>query len=524
MANLRFSAPRSIKAKYAVAFSALVTFFLILSMSVQVTLQRRELRRDIDISSQSYALLARKPICEAYEIYYNSGYYKFREIMLDLMKMNPDLLHVSIIDVNGWQLFDSYELNEGFESFRREQRRAVEDSEVLKRVRSLDSSKRVVTASDGAEMLEIVAPYVEEWGHHKYSVKYLFSYASLQSKINSLFLQAALYSLAAIIAAVLLAYYLSSKITKPLVELSGMSQDIARGNYGRTIFISTRDEVEGLAKSFNKMSTDLARNIGELEESRQKLIRANEELKQLDRLKSDILANVSHELRTPLTTIRGYTESMADGLLGVVTTEQEKGLRVMERSLNRLSSTIGQLLEFSRLQSGKINLDMRTFDILLLARLILNNLREEFEMRQIYVDLDVAEDLPLVRADEEKIAQVIENLVTNSVKFTPPGGKIEVSARDDAEGITVSIRDNGVGIPEKELPHIFDHFHQVDGTSTRKYGGLGLGLAIVKQLLDAHGILITVASKEGVGSQFSFTLPAEREQDVKAQLKHIPAT
>lgn len=522
MPRLGVTAPHSIKAKYAFAYSALVASFLLVSMGVQVWMQRRALQRDINVNALSYSLLARKPVCEAYEIYYNSGYYKFREIMLDLMKMNPDLLHIAVVDVNGWQLFDSFELDEGFEGFRKERRRAVEDAEVLRRVRSLDPSTRVVRGADGKDMLEVIAPYVEEWGHHKYSVKYLFSYETLRTKITSLILQAALYSLAAILAAVFLAFYLSSKITKPLVELAELSQDIARGSYGRTIFIDTKDEVKELAVSFNKMSSELARNVGELEESRQKLIRANEELKEIDRLKSDILANVSHELRTPLTTIRGYTESMADGLLGPVTRDQEKGLRVMERSLNRLASTIGQLLEYSRIQSGKINLDIRTFDILLLVRLILNNLREEFDMRQIYVSVDVPEGLPSVQADEEKIAQVLDNLITNSLKFTPPGGRVEVAARECEGGVAVSIRDNGVGIPDKELPYIFDHFHQADGTSTRRFGGLGLGLAIVKQLLDAHGAKIEVRSKEGEGSQFTFTLRAYERNQVGDQARSVP--
>ncbi|MEW6368027.1 MAG: ATP-binding protein [Acidobacteriota bacterium] len=522
MTKPRIGVPRSIKWKYAVAFSILIVGFLLLSIFVQVFLQRRGLKRDIDVNSLSYSLLARKPICEAFEVYYNSGYYKFREIMLDLMKMNPDLQHIAILDVNGWQLFDSLELDESFETFHRDTRVAVQDAEVLKRVRSLEASSRVVKDADGNEILEVIAPYVEEWGHHKYSVQYLFSYASLRNKINALLLQAAVYSLAALIAAVLLSFYLSSKITTPLVELTDMSREIARGNYGRTIYIDTRDEVQDLASSFNSMSMELSKKIAEVEASRQELIVAYEELRQLDRLKSDILANVSHELRTPLTTLRGYTESMADGLLGSINRDQEKALRVMERSLNRLAGTIGQLLEYSRLSSGKISLDIRPFDIMLLIRLVLSNMREEFDMRQIAVEVDIPDALPPVQADEEKIAQVVENLLTNSLKFTPPGGKVDVHCRQTPEGVMVSIRDNGVGIPEKELPHIFDRFHQVDGTSTRKYGGLGLGLAIVKQVLDAHGAAIQVASKEGEGSQFTFTLAPYADQRSTIKLVRVP--
>jgi len=511
----------SISAKYALSFSILIIAFLLISASVQLALQKSTFREDIEVNSLSYALLARKPICEAYELYYNSGYYKFRELMLDLMKMNPDLVHVAILDVNGWQLFDSSELNEGVEAFHQRTRKSVQDPALMKRVRSLDPSSRLVEGSNGDESLEIIAPHVEEWGNHRYSVQYLFSFASLRKRVLSLILQAAAYSLVTVIAAVVLSVYLSSKITKPLRELSEMSQDIARGNYGRTIRIESHDEVHDLASSFNQMSTELQRSIGEIQESHAQLVRANEELKELDRLKSDILANVSHELRTPLTTLRGYAESMSDGLLGPVTTDQQKGLRVMERSLNRLSMTIGQLIEFSRLSSGKINLEMRPFDILLLSRIIVNNLREEFEMRELDIAIDIPDGLPFVEADQEKIAQVIEHLIGNSIKFTPPGGTVEVQARRIEMGVRIVVRDNGVGIPEKELPYIFERFHQVDGSSTRRYGGLGLGLAIVKQLLDAHGARIEVKSKEGEGSEFAFVLPAAASQDTGTRPRRV---
>ncbi len=522
MEGVRIHMPKSIKAKYAISFSILIIIFLLLSTSLQLALQKNTFRKDIEVNSLSYALLARKPICEAYELYYNSGYYKFRELMLDLMKMNLDLVYVAILDVNGWQLFDSMELAEGIESFRQKTRKAVQDPDLLKRVRSLDPSNRLVTGPDGKEMLEIIAPHVEEWGNHKYSVLYRFSFVSLRKRILSLLLQATIYSMTTLLAAVLLAYYLSSKITKPLLELTDMSRDIARGNYGRTISIQTRDEVQDLANSFNMMSLQLRKSIGEIQESHEQLVRANEELKELDHLKSDILSNVSHELRTPLTTIRGYAESMADSLLGPVSPDQEKGLRVMERSLNRLSLTIGQLLEFSRLSSGKISLDIRPFDILLLIRLIVNNLREEFEMREIDVAINMPESLPSVEADQEKIAQILENLIANSIKFTPPGGTVELIAHRTEHGVKVTVRDNGVGIPEKEIPYIFDRFHQVDGSSTRRFGGLGLGLAIVKQLLDAHGARIDVFSKEGEGSEFSFTLPALAFQDSALRSRRIP--
>jgi DNA-binding response OmpR family regulator/two-component sensor histidine kinase len=244
----------------------------------------------------------------------------------------------------------------------------------------------------------------------------------------------------------------------------------------------------------------------------------NEELKELDRMKSDLLANVSHELRTPLTAIKGYTDYILERKLGDITDKQEKGLVVVQRNLERLSRTIGALLDFSRMDIGRITLNLQRFSIASLVEQIHTTVRSELDKKRLRFVSAVEGDLPSLIADREKLSAVIENLVINAIKFTPEGGSITVAAGRvaGAERPTAEIRvsDSGIGIPRDQISKIFNRFHQVDGTTTRRFGGVGLGLAIVKSILDAHGAAIHVESEEGKGTVFHFRLPLlERPED-----------
>jgi signal transduction histidine kinase len=226
---------------------------------------------------------------------------------------------------------------------------------------------------------------------------------------------------------------------------------------------------------------------------------------------------MSHELRTPLTAIKGYTDYILEGKLGPVGEKQEKGLIVIQRNLERLARSINALLDFSTLDVGRITLNLQPFALPMLVEQILQALRSEFERKQIGLVAQLPADLPQVIADRDRLAQVLENLLINAIKFTPVGGAIGVSAarileRDRPE-VELAVRDSGIGIPAAEVGRIFNRFHQVDGSSTRRYGGVGLGLAIVKGILDAHGAPITVDSVEGQGSVFRFRLPVyERDE------------
>ena len=244
----------------------------------------------------------------------------------------------------------------------------------------------------------------------------------------------------------------------------------------------------------------------------------NLDLQQMDRMKSDLLANVSHELRTPLTAIQGYTEAMDEGLLGEVTAQQRDAFKVVQRNSRRLMGMIDQLLAFSRLdapdalganEAGGARLDRAAFDLAEVAAQVVGSVRAgNGAARDLRLELPPGEDgLPPVCGDPGRIAEVLENLVTNAVKFTPAGGEIRVRLGRCGEEAEVAVADRGIGIPAAARARIFERFYQVDTSSTRAYGGMGLGLAIVREILAAHGREIQVESEEGKGTTFRFTLP-----------------
>jgi DNA-binding response OmpR family regulator/nitrogen-specific signal transduction histidine kinase len=270
----------------------------------------------------------------------------------------------------------------------------------------------------------------------------------------------------------------------------------------------------------------LKENVEQLEESNKKLAAVNEELKELDRMKSDLLANVSHELRTPLTAIKGYTDYILDRKLGAISDKQEKGLVVVQRNLERLSKSINALLDFSRMDIGKITLSIQPFSLPQLVSQIGMTLRSELEKKRLQFEAEIETGLPQLIGDREKISQVIENLVINAMKFTPEGGRITVAASRSGDGprpaAQIRVSDTGIGIPRDQIGKIFTRFHQVDGSTTRRFGGVGLGLAIVKSILDAHGSQIVVESEEGQGTLFRFALPIleKGEPNLQAERRH----
>jgi len=469
-----------------------------------------------------FAALTRQPVCVGYESYYASGFYKFRELMRDYLRLEQNVERIVIISVNGKILFDSAELDSA-----RSQRGPsspalwITDAERLEAIKRLEPTLLRGVDGSGNETLEIIAPYIEDWGRHRLSVAYHLSYEKLRPKIARLIYTTLGLTVFSMLISVLVALALASRITRPLEELTTGSQYLAEGHFDRRFSIRSNDEIQILADSFNHMTERLKENVEQLEESNKKLATLNEELKELDRLKSDLLANVSHELRTPLTAIKGYTDYIREGKLGDVSQKQKKGLLVVQKNLDRLSRSINDLLDFSRMDLGRITLNIQPFDLAQLVEQIVTTVRSELERRQVEFHAEIEPGLPPVIADRDRLSQVLENLVINAIKFTPEGGHVTIAAkRSRSSGrpeAQIWLRDTGIGIPATEVTKVFSRFHQVDGTSTRRFGGVGLGLAIVKSILDAHGSSITVESEEGRGTAFRFALPTlDRSEAAKS--------
>jgi signal transduction histidine kinase len=244
-----------------------------------------------------------------------------------------------------------------------------------------------------------------------------------------------------------------------------------------------------------------------VEERTRDLQNALSKLSELSKLKSNFISNISHELRTPLTHLRGYLDLFSDGTLGPLTSMQKDALNVLIRAEERLEKLINDMIHFSQAASGEFTLKMRSVDLTDIIEKSLHRSKKRAVTKKVFLQVHNKDALPEVLADEEKISWVILQLIDNAIKFTPSGGLIIIEAALEGDMVRVSVEDTGVGIPEQRLEEIFEPFHQLDGSTTRRYEGAGLGLALVKNIIEAHGSLINVYSEVGQGTKFQFALP-----------------
>lgn len=237
------------------------------------------------------------------------------------------------------------------------------------------------------------------------------------------------------------------------------------------------------------------------------LERAIEKLGELNQVKANFIANVSHELRTPLTHIKGYLEMMVDGGLGPLNDSQAEALTVMRRSEARLEGLIDDLIQFSLVSRGQFTLNLSSVNIPRMVNPVVNQAQHKAKTAGVSMEMELSQRLPLALCDGDKIAWVIAQLLDNALKFTPEGGRVKLEALQSNNFVKISVTDSGIGIPSHQLQEIFEPFHQLDGSTTRRYSGTGLGLALSQRILSAHGTQMEVRSKEGQGSQFEFSLP-----------------
>ena len=248
----------------------------------------------------------------------------------------------------------------------------------------------------------------------------------------------------------------------------------------------------------------------QIEQATKELRGANEELARLNQIKSDFVSTVSHELRTPLTSIQGYVSLIQDGDAGAINEDQKEFLGIVKEESLRLLRLISDLLDISKIEAGKIRIVFEDFNI---VRFI-NDYKAEISAmagpKKIKVEINAPKELPIIKADADKIKQIFYNLVSNAIKFSGQNTTLKIAIKNNSNSIQVDVSDQGIGVAEKDLKNIFEKFQQVDSKMTRKAGGTGLGLSITKHLVEAHGGKIWVKSKVGKGSTFSFSLPINK--------------
>jgi signal transduction histidine kinase len=238
--------------------------------------------------------------------------------------------------------------------------------------------------------------------------------------------------------------------------------------------------------------------------------------------KSEFLANMSHELRTPLNAIIGFSEVLSQRMFGEINDKQAEYLADILESGQHLLSLINDILDLSKIEAGRMELDLSDFDLANAVENTLTLVRERAMRRGIELQLSIDERLGVVRADQRKVKQVLLNLLSNALKFTPEGGRIDVQAAICDGMVEISVTDTGVGIALEDQMAVFEEFRQV-GAASKKVEGTGLGLAISRKFVELHGGRIGVKSQVGIGSTFTFTLPLTIDRRHKGLVGDVPA-
>ena len=296
-------------------------------------------------------------------------------------------------------------------------------------------------------------------------------------------------------------------IVYPILGLKNAAQHLANGEWEQTLPTNRTDELGELATSFNRMASQLKESFASLEAK-------NTELQALDKLKDEFLANTSHELRTPLNGIIGLAESLMDGVGGELPAPGINNLAMIVSAGRRLSNLINDILDFSKLQHQNIELQLRPVEIKTIVEIVIALSQPLINKKSIQLINGIETEIPLVNADENRLQQILLNLVGNAIKFTETGMVIVKAEVVDQE-VALTVADTGIGIPTDKLERIFISFEQLEGASDRQYGGTGLGLAVTKQLVELHQGTIRVTSQVGVGSEFTFTLPICENQNLE---------
>jgi signal transduction histidine kinase len=482
---------RSLRTRLAVVLAALVAAMLLANAAWLVLSARQRLQERLETSAALFASLATGPLCAAHDAYFESGYFKFRQVARDLLAAAPDVARIEIADVEGRVLFDSRSLDAGAP--------VAGTGRVLDAVRLAAARRLEPTALRGrdasGDTLEIVSPWVEDWGRHRLSVVYHVSYAKLTEEYRRYARATLAFTAASILVAALAGVALARRLTRPLAGLTEGAREIAQGRFGRRLDVQTGDELQTVAEAFNEMAARLEATRAERERLIEELERRNAELERFT-------YTVSHDLRSPLVTVRGFVDLLEKDAGAGEAEKVADDIARIRGATATMEKLLRELLELSRV--GRVMNPPERVSLDELARQAIGVLQGR--LRAAGVRVEVLPGLPCVSGDRTRLLEVFQNLIENAVKFRSGQGDplVEVGSRPGPEGPTIYVRDNGVGIDPRYHDRVFSLFERLDP----RVEGTGVGLALVKRIVEVHGGRVWVESEgSGKGSTFCFSLP-----------------
>ena len=292
---------------------------------------------------------------------------------------------------------------------------------------------------------------------------------------------------------VILSMVLARALVTPISQLTRAARRVAVGDFDHKPESSARDEIGTLTRTFNEMASQLESTLDTLKKS--------------EAMRREFVANVSHELRTPITSIRSYAETLSDSMGSIPPETERDFLGVIVTESDRMTKIVQDLLTLSRFDAESIEFKFEEFSFEKSVRDVYNAMLLEAQRHHHDFVLNIKSDPGMIRGDRARIEQVIVNFVSNAIKYTSDGGRIQMTAGREGDVVWVSVRDNGIGIPKEDIDHVFERFYRVDKARSRESGGTGLGLSIASEIVSRHNGKISLQSRLGKGTTITMALP-----------------
>ncbi len=481
---------KSIFTKYISAFLMIIFIsFFVLTLIISSMTIRSENTQKITIAENTANYITEYLISEFSSFMVPTDFEKFISLkygdissMIDILSKNAEKMTIFITTPKGRILISTGDAFKG----------AITDSTILSCLTSETGSKLY---TDMGGMLDrkygvLVTPFqYERGGEFAGALIVCYSAGTLNDLTVNTVRTIILASLWVMIASFVAIYFITEKIVSPIKEMNVATNRFAKGQFDVKVPVVGEDEIAELAVAFNSMADSLAN---------------------FEYTRSSFLANVSHDLRTPMTSISGFIDGILEG--AIPPEKHNYYLEIIREEVSRLSRLVSSLLDISRMEAGNRKFEKAPFDIAEMARIILLSFEAKIDMKRLDVEFEAPDDKLMVYSDKDAINQVLYNICDNAVKFSREGGKYRLSLTEDANTVTVKVYNEGAGIAEEDLPHVFDRFYKSDKSRGLDKTGVGLGLYICKTIMDNLDGTISVRSRQNEFCEFTVTVEKYKEE------------
>lgn len=481
--------------KIKVLTPLIVIFFIIFILSSYVSVQRESqfIEDKIISSSKSFSYLSVSEVIINYELYYHSGFSKFSEIISNLLNFNKDIIKIQIYYATGQLLFDSDEITNG--KYFNNVYNNISNENLLNAIGNIEQT--TFKSEEFNNSFEIIQPYIDKWGGHIYSVRYIYSLSRLNQLQQNLILNIIIYSMLFLLISffsiyILIGYY----VTKPIKKLIDGVRKILKGKLGEKIKINSKDEIGELASSFNEMTVDLKK-------SNQKIKEYSKNLEKLVIQKNQLLIQLSHDLKNPLGPI---TNSIL--LLKNMENDSSKVelLDILQRNFDYMKNLIVKTIEYIKVNSPELPLKYNKIKLIDIIEKLITIKKPLIEKKNLSYDINI-EDVIYIWTDQLYFEELFTNILENSIKYNKKNGKIYIKAIKKGKFIQISLSDEGIGLEKSEIKQVFNEFYKAD-KARQDFESSGLGLTISKKIVELHGGKIWIESKgKNKGITVYFTIP-----------------